>query len=183
MARLSAIFNRPNLTPPAPPKIHYSMLVLGIVAAGGIFTATNPAYTAREMSHHIKASDAVFVITEPELLPTVLEVKNEPGSAIKDIWIFHPLKDQKVPPGQKSWTDLLNKGERDWVRFDDERLSREITAFRLFSSGTTGLPKAVEITHRNLVAQFVAVNEYKSRPYEVRFSTTTSMVSLKSHPK
>lgn len=143
------------------------MLVLGIVASGGIFSATNPAYTAREVSYHIKASNASFVITEPEVLPAILEVANESGSLIRDIWIFHPLKDQNVPPGHKSWKELLNKGELDWVRFDGEELSRETTAFRLFSSGTTGLPKAVDITHRNLVAQYVGVNEYKPKPYEV----------------
>lgn len=146
--------------------IYYSMLVLGIVAAGAVFTATNPAYTAREMKHHIKASDAQFVITEPEMLPTILEVANKSDVNIKDIWIFHPLKDQKVPAGQKSWEELLTKGESDWVRFDDERLARETTAFRLFSSGTTGLPKAVDISHLNLMAQHVAVSEYKPKPYQ-----------------
>lgn len=145
------------------------MLVLGIIAAGGVFSATNPAYTAHEISYHIKTSNAVFVITEPELLPAVLEAQSSQKLAIKDIWIFHPLKDQVVPPGQKSWTELLNKGESDWVRFEDEALSRETTAFRLFSSGTTGLPKAVDITHRNLVAQFLAVSQYKPMTREVRF--------------
>lgn len=144
------------------------MLVLGIVAAGGVFTATNPAYTAREMEYHIKASNAQFIITEPEMLPTILEVANKSDINIKDIWIFHPLKDQKVPAGQKSWEELLTKGESDWVRFDDERLAREATAFRLFSSGTTGLPKAVDISHLNLMAQHVAVSEFKPKPYEVR---------------
>ncbi|KAH0604902.1 uncharacterized protein H6S33_006570 [Morchella sextelata] len=146
--------------------IYYSMLVLGIVAAGGVFTATNPAYTAREMEHHIKSASAQFIFTEPEMLPTVLEVANKSDVNIRDIWIFHPLKDQKVPAGQKSWEELLTKGESDWVRFDDEKLARETTAFRLFSSGTTGLPKAVDISHLNLMAQHVAVSEFIPKPYE-----------------
>lgn len=149
-------------------------MVLGIVAAGGVFAATNPAYTPHELSYHIKASEAVFVISEPELLPAVLEAKASGDLAIRDIWIFHPLTHQTVPPGQKSWTELLNKGESNWVRFDDEKLARETTAFRLFSSGTTGLPKPANITHRNLTAQFLAISEYKPAAVEVRFSYLSS---------
>lgn len=137
------------------------------MAAGGVFAATNPAYTAHELSYHIRVSDAVFVISEPELLPAMLEAKALGEWAVRDIWVFHPLAEQVVPAGQKSWTELLNKGERDWVRFDDEVLSRETTAFRLFSSGTTGLPKPAEITHRNLVAQFLAVSQYKPLSHDV----------------
>lgn len=132
-----------------------------------MFAATNPAYTAHELSYHLKVSEAVFIISEPEMLPTVMEAKALGDWAIRDIWIFHPLTEQVVPAGQKSWTELLNKGETDWVRFDDEAQSRETTAFRLFSSGTTGLPKPADITHRNLVAQFVAVSQHKPLPHEV----------------
>lgn len=149
-------------------------MALGIVAAGGVFAATNPAYTAHELSYHIKVSEAVFIITEPEMLPTLMDAKTLGDWAVRDIWIFHPLPEQVVPAGQKSWTELLNKGETDWVRFDDEVQSRETTAFRLFSSGTTGLPKPADISHRNLVAQFAAVSQFKPPSYEVRFPSVHS---------
>jgi acyl-CoA synthetase (AMP-forming)/AMP-acid ligase II len=71
--------------------------------------------------------------------------------------------------GCKSWRWLLHHGESDWVKWDDESRSKETTAARLFSSGTTGLPKAVEMTHYNFVAQHTMVVESnKNRDYEVR---------------
>lgn len=61
----------------------------------------------------------------------------------------------------------MEQGESDWVRWDDEQRSKDTTAARLFSSGTTGLPKAVEMTHYNFIAQHTMVLEYKSRDYKV----------------
>jgi acyl-coenzyme A synthetase/AMP-(fatty) acid ligase len=61
----------------------------------------------------------------------------------------------------------MNHGECDWERWDDEERSKETVAARLFSSGTTGLPKAVEMTHYNFIAQHTMVLEWKPRDYEV----------------
>lgn len=107
------------------------------------------------------------MICEPELFPVVLEAKASLDLPIRDIWIFHPLAHQTVPPGQKSWTELLNKGETDWVRFDDKSLAQKTTAFRLFSSGTTGLPKPANVSHQNLIAQFLAISDYKPLAFRV----------------
>jgi acyl-CoA synthetase (AMP-forming)/AMP-acid ligase II len=61
----------------------------------------------------------------------------------------------------------MNQGESEWVKWDDEKASKETVAARLFSSGTTGLPKAVEMTHYNFIAQHTMVLEWKPRDYDV----------------
>ncbi|KAL7269829.1 hypothetical protein RUND412_007488 [Rhizina undulata] len=149
--------------------IYYSILFLGIIAAGGVYTGTNPSYTPAELSHHIEISEATFIISEPEVLQNVLLAAEERKIPPRNIWIFNPLPTQVVPPGHKSWEELLQHGEKDWVRFDDEKISAETGACRLFSSGTTGLPKAVELSHRNLVAQHTMVTEYRPRKRESVF--------------
>ena len=58
-------------------------------------------------------------------------------------------------------------GEKDWVRFEGEGVSKRTTAARLYSSGTTGLPKAATLTHYNLVSQHMLVQEATWKPYEV----------------
>lgn len=142
------------------------MLVLAIIGAGGIFTGTNPAYTAGELSHHIKTSRCSFLISEPEILNPLLEAARDNKIPNDNIWIFNPLG-QQVPAGRRPWTDLQKHGEQDWLRFDDHDASKSTTAARLFSSGTTGLPKAVTITHYNLIAQHELVVKADHRPYEV----------------
>lgn len=61
----------------------------------------------------------------------------------------------------------MTHGEEDWLRFDDLKTAQETTAAMLFSSGTTGLPKAVAISHHNLVAQNELVFEIRAKPYRV----------------
>jgi acyl-CoA synthetase (AMP-forming)/AMP-acid ligase II len=147
-------------------KINYSILVLAIIGAGGVFTGSNPAYTPTELAHHIRASEAKFLISEPEILKSLLGAAQQTGVPEQNVWIFNNLG-QSVPTGQKSWRELFEFGEADWVRFNDLETARTTTAARLFSSGTTGLPKAVMITHYNLIAQHELVLGADPRPYPV----------------
>lgn len=147
-------------------KINYSILVLAIIGAGGVFTGSNPAYTPTELAHHIRASEAKFLISEPEILQSLLAAAQQTGVPEQRVWIFNNLG-QSVPTGQKSWKELFEFGEADWVRFNDLATARTTTAARLFSSGTTGLPKAVMITHYNLIAQHELVLGADPRPYPV----------------
>ncbi|GLI81810.1 hypothetical protein PoHVEF18_010201 [Penicillium ochrochloron] len=147
-------------------KINYSILVLAIIGAGGVFTGSNPAYTPTELAHHIRASEAKFLISEPEILKSLLGAAQQTGVPEQNVWIFNNLG-QSVPTGQKSWRELFDFGEADWVRFNDLETARTTTAARLFSSGTTGLPKAVMITHYNLIAQHELVLGADPRPYPI----------------
>jgi acyl-CoA synthetase (AMP-forming)/AMP-acid ligase II len=142
------------------------MLVLGIIAAGGVFAGTNPSYTQFELSHNIKTSKTKFLITEPEMLEPIIAAAKECNIPTSNIWIFD-VHGQEIPKGFRSWTTLLQHGEQDWVRFNDLETAKNTTAARLFSSGTTGLPKAAELSHHNLVAQHTLVFEARVRPYNV----------------
>jgi len=146
------------------------MLVLAIIGAGGVFTGTNPAYTAHELAHHLKTSKSCLMLTEPEILSNILQAAKACNLSEKNILIFNPMN-QAIPRGFRSWESLLQYGEQDWVRFDDEQESRTTTAGRFFSSGTTGLPKAAVISHYNFVAQHTLAYEMNEpKPYDVSFS-------------
>ncbi|KAL3487816.1 hypothetical protein BJX62DRAFT_212867 [Aspergillus germanicus] len=146
--------------------IYYSMLVLAIVGAGGVYTGTNPAYTPHEIAHHFRASETRFVISEPEILDPIIIAAKEVNIPESHIRVFNTQPDQIIPPGRVSWNDLFNHGEEKWVSFNDLERAKRTPAARLFSSGTTGLPKAVTNTHHNLVAQQEVVFEVNPRSYE-----------------
>jgi acyl-CoA synthetase (AMP-forming)/AMP-acid ligase II len=106
------------------------------------------------------------LISEPEILNNLLSAAKQVGIPREKVWVFDN-EAQTVPPDQKSWKTLMKHGEEDWVRFNDLKTAETTTAARLFSSGTTGLPKAVVITHYNLIAQHELVIDLHPRPYPV----------------
>jgi acyl-CoA synthetase (AMP-forming)/AMP-acid ligase II len=140
--------------------VFYQMLSLAIIGCGAIMAGSNPGYTSFELTHHIKATDATWIMTEPETLSTVLTATKAVSIPNSRIIIFHPLSTQQCPPGFKSWTTLFNHGTSDWVRFDSYTTCKTTTAARFTSSGTSGLPKATVNTHLNLIAQ----HEYNYSP-------------------
>lgn len=85
----------------------------------------------------------------------------------KNIFIFDTKDTEKVPTGYKSWKRWLDYGEQDWVRFNDLDMCKTTAAARLFSSGTTGLPKAAVLSHYNLIAEHTVVHEAYPKPWEV----------------
>ena len=152
-----------------------------------MFAGTNPSYTQYELDHHFKTACAKFVITEPEMISAVSAGARAIGIPESNIWIFNTTPEQSPLPGFKSWRTLLEHGEEDWVRFDNEKISRATTAARLFSSGTTGLPKAAALSHYNFVAQHTLAHEVEPAPYKVGIFNKIIIallfdVSLKSIP-
>lgn len=165
------------------------MAFLGILSFGGIFAGVNPSHTPYELTHAFKTADVKALIVEPELLPNALKAAAQadiPRSRIfvfdhhtpvtilwraSDVW-GEGLGGEERWGGCCSWRCLMNHGEIQWERWDDERRSKDTVAARLFSSGTTGLPKAVEMTHYNFIAQHTMVLEWKPRDYEVRYTSS-----------
>lgn len=145
----------------------YSVMFLGIIGAGGIFTGTNPSYTPYELIHHIRTSKSKYIVTEPEMLESILIAAKECNLPRSNILIFNVLG-QAVPEGFSSWETLLEQGEEDWVRFDNLEIAKTTEAARLFSSGTTGLPKAAMLTHHNFVAEHTLLYDTEERDYNVK---------------
>ncbi|KAH8724444.1 hypothetical protein GQ44DRAFT_773078 [Phaeosphaeriaceae sp. PMI808] len=128
--------------------IMYPMVFLSGVAAGGVFSGTNPAYRVAEMRHHIRTAEVKFFIVEPELLDVVLEAASGEGIPKDRIFIFS-IRRQAVPEGFRSWEWLLQQGEEDWERITDLEALKTTDVARLTTSGTTGLPKTACQSHYN----------------------------------
>ncbi|KAK4624064.1 Phenylacetyl-CoA ligase epaB [Fulvia fulva] len=147
--------------------IYYPIFFLGVLAAGGVYAGTNPAYTQYELAHTTKIAHVKYILVQPELYKHVLKAAEENGIPKKNIIIFNP-NGEAAPPGFLQWQDLLKHGEADWENFDDYQTAYERGAARLYSSGTTGLPKAAELSHLNLTSQHTLVYESYPRTYAVR---------------
>lgn len=143
-------------------------MYLAVVGAGFVWTGTNPAYSTYELVHHFKTSNTKLLIVEPELENAIQLAAKECGITKNHILLFDSEPHTETSAtNPRSWRTLLNRGERDWVRFDDLLRAKSTTACLLYSSGTTGLPKAASLSHYNLLAQHTLLHEQIKKPYKV----------------
>jgi len=161
--------------------ILYPLIFLSVVAAGCVFAATNPAYTPYEMVHALKIAKVKLVIVQPELVKPLEKAIHDVGMSDDKIIVFNP-DSEAAPKGCMTWSDLLSHGEKDWIRFDDLQTAKSTEAARLFSSGTTGLPKAASLSHHNLVAQHTLVYESINRPWRAKRLIALPMFHAASAP-
>jgi acyl-CoA synthetase (AMP-forming)/AMP-acid ligase II len=119
----------------------YALAVLGVVSLGGIVTTVNPLYTADELAHQLQDARARVLVTAPAFLEKARAAASRTG--VKEVLVFGEAD------GALPFASLLrSKGEPPAVRI----APREHVAVLPYSSGTTGLPKGVMLTHHNLVS-------------------------------
>jgi acyl-CoA synthetase (AMP-forming)/AMP-acid ligase II len=115
----------------------------GVVAAGGRCTTANPTYTARELGHQLADTNARMLLTVPHSLEVAREAAPPTGC---ELYVLGE------GDGAISFSALLGEpAAAPDVAIDP---ARDIAGI-LYSGGTTGLPKGVLLSHRNLIATLV----------------------------
>ncbi|OBT83337.1 hypothetical protein VE02_08541 [Pseudogymnoascus sp. 03VT05] len=137
-----------------PNHIYVPVAYLAILSAGYAFSAANPAYTLREMIHQIKNTEAKVILAHPDMVETALAAALKSGVPSCRIFQF---SDSYCPPikGIKDWTTMTatpQEGERYIWRMLTPKQSKTVVATINYSSGTTGPPKGVCVSHHNLIA-------------------------------
>ena len=112
--------------------------------AGAVPTTLNPTYREREVRYQLETSGAVVLITDGSLL-TGINLGGLP--ALRRVYTVRT----RGPAGSESF-DTLFEATNGIALPSPQRDPRETLATLPFSSGTTGLPKGVMLTHHNLVA-------------------------------
>ena len=132
----------------SPNCVDYPKLFLATVAAGGIVSTCNPTYTPEELSYQLKNSGTKFVATIPALLPIIQQAIQ--GLNIEKIIVVQDLGETSNDPNIVTMTTMhSNSGAKFCVETVN---SKEDIAVLPYSSGTTGLPKGVMLTHYNIIA-------------------------------
>lgn len=124
--------------------------------AGGIFTGANPGFVARELAYQLKDSGARFLVCAEGSLELGIEAAGMVGMGKENIFcfddeIFEETGNSRL--GVRNWADLVESEEvGESFRWYEPEDPKEAICCLNYSSGTTGVPKGVMITHYNYVA-------------------------------
>jgi 4-coumarate--CoA ligase len=143
-------------------NLFFPVVFMGVLMAGGIFTGANPSFVARELAYQLKDSGAYILITADASMEIAMAAAEEAGLPKSRVYSFDATgldgKAGEARLGSQHWTKLLASEEDaakfDWVEPADPRVT---TCCLNYSSGTTGVPKGVEVSHYSYVANGVQV--------------------------
>ncbi|MGA1088416.1 MAG: 4-coumarate--CoA ligase family protein [Candidatus Nanopelagicales bacterium] len=129
----------------APNIPEYAVAFHGAAVAGVTVSTINPTYTADEVRFQLRDSGAQLLITIAMFADVAKEAAE--GTDVTDIIVIG-----EAPEGTLPVTVLLGE-PIEQVEVD----TREHVVVLPYSSGTTGFPKGVMLTHRNLVANLCQI--------------------------
>ncbi len=162
-----------------PNSPHFVIAFFGAMKIGAIVVNTNPTYTSRELKHQLDDSGAETIVLLNLFWPRLREVLAE--TPVKRVIVAHVFDTLGFP------SSLLVKAKQrrdpEWVDVHPEQnvfffqhlldkygptppksdVTPDDVALFQYTGGTTGLPKAAMLTHRNLVANTLQISAWLTK--------------------
>ncbi|KZO92578.1 amp dependent CoA ligase [Calocera viscosa TUFC12733] len=139
----------------SPNHIDYPIVIWAMHRLGCTVSCANPAYTSGELEYQLRETAAKLLFTSTAALEVASKAWEAAGAGRGRIVVFSPPPPDVLPTVQQ----LVSSGwhmDKNYLEPHGHSVGDSV-AFLGFSSGTTGLPKAVAVAHRNVVAVMLQI--------------------------
>ncbi|OJJ48220.1 hypothetical protein ASPZODRAFT_165133 [Penicilliopsis zonata CBS 506.65] len=134
---------------------------------GGLVSPANAAYSVAELTYQLRDAKATSLFTCLPLLKTALEAAAQAGIPRRRVYLLRlppQIAGDAQPAEFTTVAQLVDRGRSlprveklQWAAGEGSRR----TAFLCYSSGTSGLPKGVMISHRNVIANTLQITAFE----------------------
>ncbi|OQN99762.1 hypothetical protein B0A48_14532 [Cryoendolithus antarcticus] len=137
--------------------IWYPVAMHATLRVGGKVSGASPAYNVEEMTYALQKADAKFLLTHPNSMEVAVQAAKNAGIPRERLFLLEGKLE-----GYTTVKELVETGKKESQQAEVFSIPKgktnfDICGFLSFSSGTTGLPKAVMIAHQNVIAQCLQV--------------------------
>ncbi|OAA33942.1 AMP-dependent synthetase/ligase [Metarhizium rileyi] len=149
----------------------------GVICAEGIYSAASPSSTSAELARQIRDGPGKVLVCSEDLRSLGEAAAQTAGLPLRNVLILKSWPRVELYSLDGSVKCDFEQG-LEWPRITDQAELESRTVCILYSSGTTGLPKGVRVSHMNMVAEAVLPSSQnrpvfeqwrkQGRPFELR---------------
>jgi long-chain acyl-CoA synthetase len=156
-----------------PNSPHYVIAFFAAARIGAVVVNVNPTYTSRELAHQLADAGAETIVLLEQFWPRLAEARAD--TQVRRVIVAHVFDTLPLPArllvrqAQRKAPEWVDVPAGPDVFFLNELLTRyppqppatavgadDVALFQ-YTGGTTGLPKAAMLTHRNLISNVTQV--------------------------